>query len=112
MISRRVDLQRPRRSAEICSSSASTVPCSSSEVAISASSDASRARRRDRAASSETTTEVTTNTTSANQFRESVSVSVCTGSRKKKLNASMLATDTTTAYASPQTTAIGSTAKM
>ena len=61
---------------------------------MSASSSASRARRRERVASSDTTTDVTTNTISANQLRESASVSVCTGSRKKKLNASMLATDT------------------
>ncbi len=112
VISARVACNARAASAEICSRSASTVPCSSSAVATSASSEASRARRRDLAASSETTIEVTTKTTSANQLRESASVSVCTGSRKKKLNASMLATDTTTAYASPQTAATGRTAKM
>ena len=36
------------------------------------------------------------NTASANQLRESESVNECTGGRKNQLNASMLATDTTT----------------
>ena len=36
---------------------------------------------------------------------------MCTGGRKKKLKVSMLATATSTAYAVPQKTAIGSTAK-
>ena len=54
---------------------------------------------------------MTTKTASANQFRESCSVNVCTGGRKKKLNASMLATETAIASASPQTIATGSTAK-
>ena len=81
-------------SAEIRSSSVPTVPRSSSEVAISASSDASRARRRERAARSLTTIAVTTKTASANQFLESASVNVCTGGRKNQLKASMLATET------------------
>ena len=84
-------------SAAIRSSSSLTSPCSSSEVAISASSDDCRAWRRSRAASSLTTTPVATKTASANQFRESVSVNVWTGGRKNQLNASMLATDTATA---------------
>jgi hypothetical protein len=63
-------------SAEIRSSSSSTVPCSSRDVAISARSEASRSRQRDRVASAETTTDVATNTSSANQLRESASVNV------------------------------------
>ncbi len=55
---------------------------------------------------------MTTNTISANQLRESASVSVCTGSRKKKLKASMLATDTASEYAIPQSAATGRTANM
>ena len=58
-------------------------------MAISASSADSVARRRDRAASSLTTTAVTTNTASANQLRESASVNVYSGGRKKKLKASI-----------------------
>ena len=79
---------------------ATSPPCSS-EVAISASSavsasrcSASVARRRARAASSLTTTAVNTYTASANQLRESSSVNVCTGERKKKLNSSMPPIDT------------------
>jgi hypothetical protein len=55
---------------------------------------ASVARRRARAASPLTTTAVTRYTASANQLRESDSVSVRTGGRKSQLKASMLATDT------------------
>ncbi len=85
---------------------------------MSASSDASRCRcsastvrRRERAASSLTTTAVPEYTASANQFALSVKVSVWTGGRKKKLNASMLPTATGREKASPQTTATGRTAK-
>jgi hypothetical protein len=52
-------------------------------------------------ASSLTTTAVITNTASATQFSESVSASVCSGGRKKKLKASMLAIETPSAYARP-----------
>ena len=58
---------------------------------------AARALRRARVASSLTTTAVTTKTASATQFPESVSASVCSGGRKKKLNASMLKTETASA---------------
>ena len=50
--------------------------------------------RRDLLASSLTTSAVTEYTARANQFAESRSVNVCVGGRKKKLNASMLATAT------------------
>ena len=62
---------------------------------------AAAARRRARAASSLTTTAVARYTASANQFSLSASVNVCTGGRWNQLNASMLATDTTSASASP-----------
>ena len=71
---------------------------------------ASRARRRARAASSLVTTATTRYTTSTSQFSPSLRCSVCVGGRKSQLKASMLATATGSANASPQTTAIGSTA--
>jgi hypothetical protein len=91
-------------------SSPLTSPRSSSEVAISASRADSRACRRDRAASSLTTTDVTRKTARANQFRESARVNVYSGGKNRKLNAAMLAIDTITANAKPQTTATGRTA--
>ena len=51
-------------------------------------------------------------TSSANQLRESASVNVYSGGRKKKLNASIDATATGIAYAIPQPIATGITAKM
>ena len=71
---------------------------------------ASVARRRDRAASSLTTTAVKMNTTSATQFPESERRNVYTGSRKKKLNASIEAIAAATPKRVPQITEIGSTA--
>jgi hypothetical protein len=56
---------------------------------------------RARAARSLTTTDVARYTASANQFSRLASVSVWTGGRKKKLKASMLATETGIAYAIP-----------
>ena len=87
-----------------------TSPRSSREVAISVRSADSRARRRNRAASSLATIPVTRKTVSANQLLESERVNVCTGGRKKKLKASMLAIETGTAYRSPQKIEMGSTA--
>jgi hypothetical protein len=49
-------------------------------------------------------------TASANQSDESCRASVWTGGRKKKLNASMLATDTAIADGSPKKMATGKTA--
>lgn len=71
-------------SAAIRSSSSLTLPWAGSEVAIRANKADSRARRRERAANSLTTTAVTRNTASANQLRESASVSVYRGGRKKR----------------------------
>jgi hypothetical protein len=48
-----------------------------------------------------TTTDVTRRTASATQFSESVSASVWSGGRKKKLNVSTLRSDTPIAYGSP-----------
>ena len=82
---------RPReeRGVEICARRAvSRSRCSASAV-----------RRRARAAKSLTTIAVTRYTASANQFVRSASVNVCTGGRKKKLKASMLAIETGIAYA-------------
>ena len=54
---------------------------------------------------------VTRYTASASQLPRSASVNVYSGGRKKKLNASMLATATGTANNRPQKIATGRTAK-
>jgi hypothetical protein len=88
------------------------VACDSASKAASRSPVRRRLRERARAASSLTTTAVTEYAASANQFDESCSVNVWTGVRKKKLNASMLATATGSDQRMPQSTATGSTANM
>ena len=102
-------LMRPSSPARSCPSNSDVATSATSAASVSRCS-ASIARRRAPVASPLTTTAVTRYTASANQLRESVSVKECTGGRKNQLKASMLATDTGPAYASPNATATGSTA--